>query len=125
MYLLEIYTVLYLFTRFLTQIDLRFSEKNQDLFNIFQIFDYNNYFNAECLQLQNCLNHYKYFKINVLKIPSEFTSAKSLLQQNNIIQPDLNSIIDTLKKLPLTSSIFRNIEDTSNYKHSSSEYCIK
>lgn len=82
MYLLEIYIVLYLFTRFLTQIDLRFSEKNQDLFNIFQIFDYNNnnYFNVECLHLQHFLNHYKYFKINVLKIISEFTSAKSLLQ---------------------------------------------
>ncbi|KAL4088553.1 hypothetical protein QTP88_023646 [Uroleucon formosanum] len=37
---------------------------------------------------------------NVLKIPSEFISAKSLLQQKNIFQPNLNLIIDTLKKLP-------------------------
>ncbi|KAL4126009.1 hypothetical protein QTP88_010241 [Uroleucon formosanum] len=46
------------------------------------------------------LNHYKYFKINVLKIPSEFISTKSLLQKKNIVQPDLNLIIDTPKKLP-------------------------
>jgi hypothetical protein len=84
---------------------LRFSEKNLDLFKIFEIFDYNNnYFNVECLHLQNFLNYYKYFKINVIKIPSEFISAKSLLRHKNIIQPDLNSIIDTLKKLSVTFS---------------------
>jgi len=54
------YNVLYLFTGFLTWIDMSFSEKNQDFCYIFQIFDYNNhnYFNAECLHMTNFLNDY-------------------------------------------------------------------
>ncbi|KAL4090845.1 hypothetical protein QTP88_025611 [Uroleucon formosanum] len=56
--------------------------------------------------------HYKTFTYsktsnpvkNVLKIPSKFISTKSLLQQKNIFQPDLNLIIDTLKKLPAAFS---------------------
>lgn len=94
--------LLYLITRFLTQLDMRFSEKNQNLFKIFQILDYNsaNYFNIECSYLKNFLNHYMYFNINELKLSSEFISAKSLLNHKNICQFNLNLITDTLKQLP-------------------------
>ena len=44
--------------------------------------------------------HYKYFEIDLSKIPSEFFSAKSILAQNKMLNPDLDLIVDTLKKLP-------------------------
>jgi hypothetical protein len=68
-YFLEIYIVLYLFIRFLTQVDLRFSEKNHNLFSITKIFDYNNhhFLNREFLHLNIFLIYYKYFEINVLQ----------------------------------------------------------
>jgi len=80
----------------------RFSERNQDLIQIFQLFDYKspNYFNSEYLQLSTFLKHYKYFQIDSLKISTEFTSAKSLFKHKNILSPDHDTIINTLKELP-------------------------
>ncbi|CAI6376856.1 unnamed protein product [Macrosiphum euphorbiae] len=66
--------------RFVQQLETRFSEKNQELFKIFQIFDYTSlyYFNPKCPSLEFFIDHYKYFEINKIKVKSEFSSAKAL-----------------------------------------------
>lgn len=77
---------------------MRFSEKNKELFKIFEIFNYSSpyYFNAKCPYLEYFIEHYKNFQINMLNLSSEFTSAKSLLKYKDIIKPDLYSIMNTL-----------------------------
>lgn len=48
--------------------------------------------------------YYKYFGIDLSKISSEFLSAKSLLIQNQMLNPDFDLIVDTLKKFPIAFS---------------------
>lgn len=101
-------------SRFLEQLNLRFSEKNQELLKIFEIFDHSspNFFNSECTYLHNFINHYNYFEINTSKILSEFPSAKSLIQTNlkksitseKNIQLDIDNIISSLSQLPTAFS---------------------
>jgi len=76
------------FCRFVTELNERFSEKNQDIFRVFEIFDHSSpdFFNPKCSYLHSFINHSNYFEINISKILTEFPSAKSLLQSNKIIQ---------------------------------------
>lgn len=87
-----------LLTRFESQLEMRFSEKNKELFKIFEIFDYSSpyYFNTKCPYLEVFIKHYKHFQINILNLSSEFNSAKSLLKNKDILKPDLYSIMNTL-----------------------------
>ena len=92
--------------RFVHQLETRFSEKNQELFKIFQIFDYTSlyYFNPKCPSLEFFIDHYKYFEINKIKVKSEFSSAKALLEHKHILRPDLEIIVDVLIELPSSFS---------------------
>jgi len=89
---------LYLLTRFESQLEMRFSEKNKELFKIFEIFDYSSpyYFNTKGPYLKFFIEHYKHFQINIINLSSEFNSAKSLLKNKDILKPDLYSIMNTL-----------------------------
>lgn len=95
--------------RFVQQLETRFSEKNQELFKIFQIFDYTSlyYFNPKCPSLEFFIDHYKYFESNKIKVKSEFSSAKALkykLNHKHILRPDLEMIVDVLIELPSSFS---------------------
>jgi len=85
--------------RFLLTIDNLFSEKNQKLFDIVNIFNplSKEYFDHTSSSLNCFLTHYAYFKINAIKVPSEFQSAKILLEKNNDI--DMTTINNSLSKL--------------------------
>lgn len=91
---------LYLLTRLESQLEMQYSEKNKELFKIFEIFNYSSpyYFNAKYPYLEYFIEHYKCFQINKLNLASEFTSAKSLLKYKDIllVKPDLYSILNTL-----------------------------
>jgi len=95
-----------IFFRFLQQLNERFSEKNKDLFKLFEIFDVssNNFFNPNCPHLIFFTNHYSYFQFNESKMLCEFPSAKSLILKKNITNLNLNDIISCLKDFPVAFS---------------------
>ncbi|CAI6355579.1 unnamed protein product [Macrosiphum euphorbiae] len=110
--------------RFVHQLETRFSEKNQELFKIFQIFDYTSlyYFNPKCPSLEFFIDHYKYFEINKIKVKSEFSSAKALLEHKHILRPDL-AFLKTLKLMHIIKTL--PISTASNERFFSSMKNVK
>lgn len=104
--MLKLITFLLNLSRFVTELNERFSEKNQEIFRVFEIFDHSgpDFFNPKCSYLHSFINHYNYFEINISKMLTEFPSAKSLLQSNKIIQLNFDSIVSSLSQLPAAFS---------------------
>lgn len=104
--MLKLITFLLNFSRFGTELNERFSEKNQEIFRVFEIFDHSipDFFNSKCSYLHSFINHYNYFEINISKMLTKFPSAKSLLQSNTIIQLNFDFIASSLSQLPTAFS---------------------
>lgn len=100
--MLKSITLMLYFFRFVTELNERFSEKNQEIFRVFDIFDHSSpdFFNPKYSYLHSFINHYNYFEINISKMLTEFPSAKSLLQSNTNIQLNFDSIVSSLSQLP-------------------------
>lgn len=105
--MLKLITFLLNFSRFVNELNERFSEKNQKIFRVFEIFDHSSpdFFNLKCSYLHSFISHYNYFEINTSKILTEFPSTKSLLQNNKMIQLNFDSIVSSsLSQLPAAFS---------------------
>jgi len=59
---------------------------------------------AKCPSLEFFIDHYKYFEINKIKVKSEFSSTKALLEHKHIFRPDLEMIVYVLIELPSSFS---------------------
>lgn len=104
--MLKLITFLLNFSRFVNELNERFSEKNQKIFRVFEIFDHSSpdFFNPKCSYVHSFISHYNYFEINTCKILTEFPSAKSLLHNNKMIQLNFDSIVSFLSQLPAAFS---------------------